>query len=262
MEIEFASKEDLEAIKADPKLQKVYNAMVAGVQKKFQEFAGEKKSLEEALGTAQEETEELTGALGEWEGWFTKNKPHLDRYSQMIKSGKLSEDGEQRRLKKQDNGNEDGDARFNDVISKVNEAGERWMKQVEGKMGHLNRMLGFSMELNELMRSNPKIDPQKVLDTALKGKHRSLTDAYKEAYGDDILNEQVETKLKTRVDEEVKKRSANLETGSGSVPFSLELPKELPKSFTAAGKEFLEERAKDLASGGNSDRSQDKGGKI
>jgi hypothetical protein len=108
-------------------------------------------------------------------------------------------------------------------------------------------MLKLSMQLNDLYRKNPELDADKVLDIALKKGYTDLSKAYedREAYGEEIFNKEVETRLKPRLEEEMAKRNTNVESGSGAVPINFELPKEMPKSFEDAGSRFLAERAKE-----------------
>jgi len=89
------------------------------------------------------------------------------------------------------------------------------------------------------------MDEQKVLDVALEKGYRNLDDAFNEAYREDILNKEVETRMGSRVEEEIAKRQTRVETGSGAQPLKFDLGKDAPKTWTDAGQQFLEERAKE-----------------
>ena len=246
-ELEFASKEDLEAIKADPKLSKYYQAVQAGVTKKFQSWSDEKKKLQQAVETLQSQVKEMDAGLVEWEDWFTQNKSLIER---AVKVGGRSQeddnlgDQDDRRGKRGKKGSEEVDDRYERLIETINQAGT----QIEQRFSHLNRVLNLSMQLNDLYRKNPKMDGNKVLDVALKKGYTDLNKAYEDddAYGQEILEGKVTERLGPRVEEELIKRRTNVETGSGSVATKFELPKEMPKSFTDAGQQFLEEREKEM----------------
>jgi hypothetical protein len=238
-ELEFATKDDLEAIKADPRLNKYYQAVQAGVTKKFQGWSDEKKKLQQTVETLQSQVSELDGGLREWEDWFTQNKPILEKVAKMSDQSNL-DDQRGKRGKMKD---EDADDRYEKLIQTINQAGQ----QIEQRFGHLQKVLNLSMQLNDLYRRNPKMDGNKVLDVALKKGYLDLEKAYADddAYGQEILEGKVQEKLGPRLEEEIAKRRTNVETGSGAIPTKFELPKEMPKSFTDAGQQFLEERAKE-----------------
>ena len=240
-ELEFATKEDLEAIKSDPKLSKYYQAVQAGVTKKFQSFSDEKKALQRQVETLSNQVKELDGGLAEWENWFTQNKSTLERVAKMGDQSNLNEvEGGKRKKVKDDEGVDD---RYEKLIGSLNQYGQK----IEEQFNHLKKTLNLSMQLNDLYRRNPKMDGNKVLDVALKKGYLDLEKAYMddEAYGQEILDQKVTERLGPRVEEELAKRRTNVETGSGSLPSKFELGKEMPKSFTEAGQQFLEERAKE-----------------
>lgn len=241
-ELEFATKEDLEAIKSDPKLSKYYQAVQAGVTKKFQSYAEEKRNLQKMVESLQAQVKELDGGLMEWEDWFTQNKPILEKVAKMGDQSNLGDSDEGRG--KRGKVKEEVDDRYEKLIETVNRAGG----EIERRFNHMNRVLSLSMQLNDLYRRNPKMDGNKVLDVALKKGYTDLDKAYQDddAYGQEILEGKVMEKVGPRVEEELIKRRTNVETGSGSVPSRFELPKEMPKSFTEAGTQFLEEREKEV----------------
>lgn len=241
-ETEFASKEDLAIINANPELQKIHKAMLAGVQKKFQSYNEEKKNLQTQLATLTNQVTELDGGLQEWEDWSANNKDLLTAFVNA-----QGESGDTGKKKGREAANDD--TRYNKLIEEINRGAQGMMSQFETKMTQMNRMLKLSMQLNDLYRKNPTLDADKVLDIALKKGYADLNKAYedKEAYGEEIFNKEVETRLKPRLAEELAKQNTNVESGSGAVPISFELPKELPKSFDDAGQRFLADREKEAA---------------
>lgn len=244
-DVEFASKEDLAIINANPELQKIHKAMLAGVQKKFQSFNESTKALQTQLATLSNQVSELDGGLQEWEDWSTQNKDLLTEFISSRGSGDEGGKGKG----KMKSGQQGDDPRYNKLIEEINRGAQQMMTQFETKMTHMNRMLKLSMQLNDLYRKNPELDADKVLDVALKRGYTDLNKAYedKEAYGEEIFNKEVETRLKPRMEEELAKRNTNIESGSGAVPINFELPKEMPKSFEDAGSRFLADRAKEEA---------------
>jgi hypothetical protein len=243
-ELEFASAEDLAVIKGDPRLSKYYNAVVAGVNKKFQSWSEEKKQLESQVEILTNQVGELDGGLLEWENWFTKNKPTLEKA--LTPDSNQDENREGKRGKKEvNNRDSEDDPRYNEMREYVH----RIATEAEKRLSHMSKMLNYSIQVNDLLRKNPQMDLDKVLDVAKKKGYQDLSKAYEDedAYGKELMDKRVEERLKPRLEEELTKRMTNVESGSGSMPVNFELPKELPKSFQDAGKQFLEERAKDSA---------------
>lgn len=239
-DLEFATKEDLEAIKADPRLSKLHQAMTAGVTKKFQSSAEEKKQLLKTVEALQAQVAELDGGLQEWENWFTANRGTLSTLGR----SDPDPDPNKGKMRKGNEGDEGMyEKKFNQLVQAINQAGT----QFERKLTHMGKMLTLSMQLNDLYRANPQMDGEKVLDAALKSGETDLTRAYNEVYHDEILNKQVDERLGPRLEEEVQKRMTKVETGSGATPIKFEIPKETPKTWGDAGAEFLTERAKEEA---------------
>lgn len=239
-DLEFASKEDLEKIKANPELSRLHQAMMAGVTKKFQTSAEERKQLLKTVETLQTQNAELDGGLQEWENMYLQHKDAIDtavmaKADPNLGRGKGGKGGE----------GDEGmyEKKFNQLVRDINQAGG----QFEKKLTHYGKMLSLSMQLNELYRKNPTMDGEKVLDAALKSGRTDLNESYNEVYHDEILNKEVEAKLTPRLEEEVQKRMTKVETGSGATPIKFEIPKETPKTWTDAGAEFLKERAAEAA---------------
>lgn len=246
-ELEFASKEDLELIKKTPELQRIYNAMQAGVTKKFQSFSEERRQLQESVKNLQDQYQSLDGDLLKWETWFTDNKPRIeaafkeptndDEDNQQLRRGK----GRQR-----ENNEPAPDERYEKLVAALNQA----YSQTQSDIKRMGKMLSFSLQLNDLYRQNPQMDGNKVLDIALKKGYDDLSRAYSddEAYGKEIMDKKVNEALEPRLKEELAKRTTRVESGSGAVPISFEFPKEFDakKGFTKLGEEFLAEREKEL----------------
>lgn len=232
-ELEFATKEDLEAIQKSPELQKVYNAMKAGVTKKFQDWSGKTKDSK----TLETRVQQLIDKVTEWEDWYAEAFP--DGW----KAGEEEETPNPNDKKKGKGGDE---PTIQDVIAAVNKAGATLTKRLEGLEGNqskLSNAFTLSLDLIEQKFAHPEMDIQKVLKTATEKGFGDFGTAYDVTYKDELINKQVETKLAERLKEKEAEAKKTLETGSGTVPLTFEKPKEAPKSFTDATSQFLKERA-------------------
>jgi hypothetical protein len=231
-ELEFATKEDLEAIEKSPELKKVYNAMKAGVTKKFQEWAEKRKELENTA-------KELENRIYEWEDWYASAFPEgwqsqeqLTQPTQPTQSSQLTQSR-----------NEPTIAELIDAINKAGAVFERRLNDLASQQQRLSNAFTLSLDLIEQKFQNPQMDIVKVLETARDKGLGDLKTAYDIAYRDELLNKQVEERVKKALEEKEAERRKTLETGSGTVPLTLERPKEAPKSFTEATQQFLKERA-------------------
>jgi hypothetical protein len=241
-DLEFATAEDLAKINADPSLKKLYDAMKAGVTKKFQGFAAEKKQLSEQLNS-------YTQVLKQWEEW----RPILDSY---ITEGGHPDSGDDI------DGNTRGDGRRR-ARGKVDDDGGRdalldtfgnFKNEVAGmaqtfkqELTTLRRMQDLTLQLDDLRREHfekyPKIkfDGQKILATALEKGYNDLGDAYNTVYRDDFIKTDVDTQVTSRLAEADAARRTQGETGSGATPMHMKLPDASPKSFSAASEGVLSE---------------------
>ncbi len=236
-DLEFASKEDLEAIGADPRLSKLHTSMKAGVTKKFQTFSETLKQLQAENVGLKQQVEELDSGLGEWEQWSEANKPTLLAFVEAQKKG-----GEVR----EKGGGREVDKGIESRIGRMEQTFNQERTAFKKEIGNLGRMLDFSLQLGELHRQYPNMDAKKVLEVMKNKGHRNLLDAYKDddAYGKELFDGEVEKRLKPRLEEELTKRNTKIESGSPSFPIKFELPKDRPTSMLDAGKEFLEEKSK------------------
>jgi hypothetical protein len=255
-DLEFATKEDLEEIAKNPALQKIYNAMKAGVTKKFQTFGEERRTLVDNLTRYQD-------TLQKWEEW----RPIIDS---IIQDGGLDnssrDDGRGGRDEDRGRG-DDRDTRRGDGRGRRGRGGEddslidtlkgyvrredveKVGRDMAGELASMRRMLDLSLQLDDIYRTHLdkrpgiKFDRQKVLQTALERNYGNLEDAYTYAYRDDFIKEDVDTKVNARVEEELAKRRVPGETGGGTTPVSFKLPDSLPKSFSEATSQALTEHS-------------------
>lgn len=244
-ELEFASKEDLEKINASPELQRIYNAMKAGVTKKFQGWSGEKKTLNESLAS-------MTQVLNEWEQW----RPIIETYDPEASAfpgagdddpnvGDRDGNRNRRSARSERNVTDNGEfiRTFKTFQGEVTKAGGQLANQVST----LQRQLEIYMQLDGLRREHsvkyPDIpfDDQKVLGAALERNYSNLEDAYASVYREDFVKKDVEKQVTTRIEEEKARLRVPGETGSGNMPTHFKLPEATPKGFSDASRAVLDE---------------------
>ena len=237
---EFATKEDLDAINANPELKKVYDAMNAGVTKKFQSYSQSLREREDALKSMEEINRQ-------WEEW----RPIIDSYIENPTFAQNNE-GDDDENRGNRNGNRGGNKKRNidsfdesRFVSR-DEVGKT-AQELRSELGTTRRMFELSLELDDLRREHAvkyptiKFDTNKVLATAMEKGYTKLEDAYQSIYRDDFIKSEVESKVSERVKEiEASHRSPG-ETGSGSMPTFMKPPTNVPKSFSDATKSVLDE---------------------
>ncbi|MBU2051530.1 MAG: hypothetical protein KKH61_21475 [Gammaproteobacteria bacterium] len=230
-ELEFASKEDLEAMQKDPTMQKYLNATKAGVTKKFQDWSAKYKTLETRL-------QQLEDKLYEWQDWYAEAFPE----------GWNPKEDEVTPTPTKESKREKGanGPTIQEVIEAINKgaaAFEKRLNSLAESQGKLSNAFTLSLDLVEQKFAHPEMDIQKVLKTATEKGMGDLGAAYDVTYRDELIGKQVEEKVATRLKEKEAEAKKTLETGSGSIPLTFEKPKEAPKSFTDATQQFLKERA-------------------
>lgn len=238
-DVGFSSKDDLEKIKASPELLRYLNATQAGVTKKFQSWSDEKRQLDQKLSSLVNELQRYDQALGEWEQWAQENKDFLSTYE----TWEPTQKGQKRSQSRSQGPEED------DRIIKLTESFEKAQQAFDKKIAQTEKTLHLYMQLSDLQRKHQDLDVNKVLDVAVKKGYTDLKKAYEDedAYGKELFEKRANEIADTKVKDELAKRATNVETGSGSMPLSFELPKELPKSMEDAGQQFLKERQTESA---------------
>ncbi|MEM2125705.1 MAG: hypothetical protein QXQ53_04840 [Candidatus Methanosuratincola sp.] len=235
-DIEFATKEDLEEIAKNEALQRVYNAMKAGVTKKFQSWAEEKRAWEAERNKLTSTLNAYEDALRQWEEW----RPFIESYL----SGQLplEEEEVEEPWSRRKGQKEEPD--LSHFIRK--DEAENMLRQLQNELSTMRRMFDLSLQLDDLRRTHStkypdvEFDARKILSVALEKGYPSLEDAYLAAYKDHFIQKEVDSRLKSRLEEEMAKLKAPSETGA-TAPTHFELPKEAPKSFSEATKQVLEE---------------------
>ncbi len=240
-DLEFATKEDLEKINASPELKRLYDAMKAGVTKKFQTYASEKKQLMDTL-TAYETT------LRQWEEW----RPIIDSYTKGDldhDDGKGNGDGDREGSKggrKGKGGGYDDDG-FRETFTGFQDEVRKLADGFKNELTTMNRMMNLSLQLGDLERSHfvkypdIKFDRDKILATALERGYQNLEDAYSTIYRDDFMKKDVETQLTSRLAEEKAKLRTQGETGSSATPLIFKPPEKAPTNFNEASQQVLNE---------------------
>lgn len=240
-DLEFATAEDLEIIAANPALQKAYNAMKAGVTKKFQGWSGERKTLADTLASYE-------GVLKQWEEW----RPILDTY--IADGGKGGNgngdddvDGNRGDGKRGRRGRQPDDTGTTDTFKSFQEEIRQAATGFQKELQTNRRMVELSLQLDDLRRTHfekyPKIkfEGERILKLALDKGYSNLVDAYDNAYRDDFIKSDVEAQVSTRLEEEKAKLRVPGETGTGAMPTGFKLPTDTPKTFSAASQGVLDE---------------------
>ena len=249
MDEEFATKEDLELIKGNPELQRVYNAMKSGVTKKFQSFSEEKKQLSDRLSTYET-------TINQWEQWRPILESYMSDDGQQNNHGRHVEDDDmddnrgrsRSRRRQSSNDGDDDDARgVNKVIDTLKSEFTKEFSTLKSELGTHRRMYDLYLQLDDIRRAHAtkypdvKFDTDKVLATALERGYNNLGDAYDNIYRGDFIKHDVESQVKQRLEEEIAKNRTQGETGSGAQPLSFKLPDDRPKSFSEASQAVLSE---------------------
>jgi hypothetical protein len=233
---EFATAEDLAMINANPSLLKAYNAMKAGVTKKFQTYSQEKKSLQETL-SAYEQT------LAQWEEW----RPIIESYNADEQHPNPDNNGGKGKGKSKGNGNDDFDMSSLSKTFMTREELAVEAKKITDLIAQQKKMLDFSLQLDTIRRQHfnkyPDVafDDTKILNAALERGYSNLEDAYTNVYREDFVKKEVDSQVKQRVEEELAKQRTAGETGSGSTSTTFKPPTEAPKTFSQASAEVLNE---------------------
>jgi len=244
-DLEFASKEDLEEIAKNPALQKIYNAMKAGVTKKFQSWSGERKQLTDTLGNYE-------GILKQWEEWRPVVDSMIAEQNAAANRGDDDEGDDDYRDWQSEKRGRQRERRREPVIDTTRQyltrdEATRYVGDVGKELATMRRMFDLSLQLDDLRRAHAekypdvKFDTQKVLGLALDRGYQDLRDAYSAAYRDDFIKKDVDTQVATRLEEEKAKLRVPGETGSGAMPMHYKLPDETPKNFSDASRAVLEE---------------------
>jgi len=240
--LDFATKEDLDAIMADERLKRYYNAVKAGVTKKFQSWSQREKELASQL-------ESLTQALDQWEQWrpiieHIATNPDILTQLQDPNSApstyREAESGRRRRSSEE---------AYLQHLQQLAAAMEEAKSQYDQKIASLERALDLSLQLSDLQRTNPNIDARRVLNRALKEGLSDLHRAYNLEYQDDIVNRKVEETLKAKEEELKAKYQTPKEVGSPSIPTQFELPKKTEELATTSWSDVTKSVLSDLKEG-------------
>jgi hypothetical protein len=250
MDDEFATKEDLEAINNNPALLKVYNAMKAGVTKKFQEFSSTNKTLTDTNAKLGEQLGVYEETLKQWEEW----RPVIESYDPSSTNSNPNPDnnngnGGNGNKSRRNKGNGDDGYDFDSLKTQFIPRDEvrSVVETYDKRMGTMQRMLELSLQLDDLYRShqskypNISFDREKVLGAAMEKGYSNLKDAYDSVYREDFIKRDVDTQVNARLEEERAKLRAPGDTGNGSVSMTFKPPESSPKTFNEASDSVLAE---------------------
>ena len=238
------TKEQIEAIKANPELNELYDSLNSDYTQKSQANAAFKSLIDElGFSTA----DDLKAHLAEWQRYGTAVEPIMSSiresgidvngidWTKLANAG-TGPDGEpddttgprhsSRGSKAKGGAMIDGEYYTKaEINAMVKEFQKGLDSHYEERFSNQDRLLDRALELQDLYREHFgrtgkfDMDAKKVVDRALEKKLQSLKDAYTDFYHDDMTKEEVEKEVSKRLETEKLKSS-----GRGDISNSPEAP--------------------------------------
>jgi hypothetical protein len=257
------TKEQIEAIKANPELKELYDSMNADYTTKSQQNAAFKTLIDE-LGFSS--ADDLRDHLGAWQKYGEGTEPIMRaiRASGIdvnaidwtslkdMGTGQGDQGGDGQRQSPRGKGAKGGSNDDRDYYTKAEIA--EMVKQFQtnldthynARFNEFGRLLDSNMQLEDLHRQHYSrtgkfdMDTKKLVKHALDKKLADLKAAYDDFYHEDLVKKDVETELEKRMAEQTEaKKGKGDESGSHEAPAALTFPKEKPKGFAARTREVL-----------------------
>ena len=190
----------------DPELQKIYKSMQGDYTRKTQELAERRKGFDEKQAQW-DEMQRKFGAdqreLEQWRAW----------YKQLEDEAGL-EGGDDNDLLGDPSASGDDDGRVTDpaaISSKIVQGLQKKIDSLEGEVQSTNQalhqgqqqvkqMFDYQSQLNKLADEHPGLDRSALLNHAVEKKMTDLEAVYNDLYRDDIINQQVEERLKKELE--------------------------------------------------------------
>lgn len=233
-----------------PELKQLYKSMQADYTRKTQEIATRKKEFDDKESTWQDKLKAYGAAeqeLQQWRDWYQSlaeddgKKTATD--SQAATDTKAAKPGELSYL--DEPGSEALQKYVNELktshtteLSGLKEELKGLRAALRDTTDQTSRMFNYHAQLNELGARYPKLNKKELLDYALKTGQPDLERAYKDLHQDDLIEVEVEKRLKER---EKELRTQGIR-GPGQQVI-LRTKEGTPKSFEEANEMILRERA-------------------
>lgn len=252
------TKEELDLIQADPRLSKIYKSMEAGLTKKFQSLADERRTFGSQLDTLKGALQERESTIGQWNTWFKTNFPeglpediNFEEAITMWQEGRGNGDGVRVRGKGVRRGKGD-EITLDDIAQGLVTLQKAMIQERDtlskGFMDHVGKQFDIYGQLFGLSRkygSNPKYNESDLIKYAVENKITDLEKAYGMRFQDDILKSRIDEGVKTQLESEKAKASTNVTTGSEPATQLFKKPDSPAKGWG----EVREAVGKDISSG-------------
>lgn len=219
-------------------LQKIYKSMQADYTRKTQTLAEMRKewtAKDQEYAQKFQNLGALEQEVGQWREWYKSLEEQVggdDKAALEAKDKELRE--------KASKGEPDANAalikRLEDEVNSLKGALGNVDKTIGESQKRVDRMFNYQSQLTELAGKYPKLDKSKLLDHALKSGQTDLEKAYKELYYDDLLESEVQKRLKEEV---AKIRTDGIH--SPAKPMFVR-PSGSPLSFEEATEQIVKER--------------------
>lgn len=224
--------DDLKAIYKS--MQADYTQKTQGIASIRKEFADKEAQFEEKLksyGAVENEVKQ-------WRDWYKQLEEQTkdDKSDMNVDLDKLDLDS-----------NNDNPTNANAGLSKMIKTLEQ---QIEGLKGELtsvhsglkdsrdqtNKMFSYQAQLNELADKYPGLNKQEVLDHALDIGQTNLEKAYKDLKQDDLIQAEVDRRVKEELDKE---RTSGITTNGPGHQVVMRSNENTPKTFAEASEQIL-----------------------
>jgi len=223
-------------------LKEVYKSMQADYTRKTQAIADEQKQFQEERTGFEEKLKEFGAVENEvqqWRQWYANLETTIDDDDTKV-------DLENLNLNSTDDLNDDPTKHALSEVQKILDEKfstydqrfstlEQSLKDTSDQTG---RMFSYNAQLNELSSEFPSLNRKELLDYALENGQTDLRKAYEDLHRDEIINAEVEKRLKLK---EAEDRTAGI-TGTGKQVI-LKSGDGVPKSFAEASEQVLKQRA-------------------
>lgn len=227
-----------------PELQTIYKNMQADYTRKTQSIAEERTNF----GTEREGFENKLKTLGaieqevtQWRDWYKgieEASSNDDQTSTDLTS--LEDDDLPDYLKDLGDGGTPSVeiTALNKTITDLRSEIDTINKSLKDHSSQTNRMFDYQAQLTDLQSTHETLDKKALLSHAVENGFTDLDKAYNDLYRDDIIEEEVQKRVKLEV---AKSRTAGIKTGGQQI--IVRSGEGTPRSFAEASEKVLAERA-------------------
>lgn len=222
-----------------PELQKLYKSMQADYTRKTQslaEFRKESSAKEQEYMQRLQNYGAMEQEVTQWRDWYKSLEDQTKQDDEGAQ--KLKEDELRQQLSKgEPAANAEMLKRLEEQVTGLKSELLNAQKAMTDSSKRVDRMFNYQAQLADLASKHSGLDKQKLLDFALKNGQVDLEKAYTDLYRDDIVEEQVQRRLK---EELAKTRTDGIHSSSRPV---IVKRSEKPLSWEEATEAIVKERA-------------------